>query len=321
MPESAQEAVIPLLLQSNEEILRALELYTEWDDKKAIATSAQPVTKGALKSSLKSSTPKGALRQSPQAPSAGANDGSALEPPGPATAAKGVVASAEQQHDDDDLALLLGASAKAAQVIAATPIALPPPPPPLAPPPAPRTVCPPQALHCATPADMGAEPAAPTEGLDDEEEDDLAALLGAVTMAKTAPAARGMSAVVADGWGDDGLEHSGGGSVARTHTGPAGGLSHSEAEVPGSALADMLGSAGGFTVAVDGADERVEVPVPKQLAGAGDVAASAAGAVAAHELGDLPCLDQDKDAAVPALLPPPAPVRCKPAAGGDLIDL
>jgi hypothetical protein len=168
---------------------------------------------------------------------------------------------------------------------------------------------------------MGAEPAAPTEGLDDEEEDDLAALLGAVTMAKTAPAARGMSAVVADGWGDDGLEHSGAGSVTRTDAGPAEGLSHSEAEVPGSALADMLGSAGGFTVAVDGADERVEVPVPKQLAGAGDVAASAAGAVAAHELGDLPCLDQDKDAAVPALLPPPAPARCKPAAGGDLIDL
>ena len=185
MPESAQEAVIPLLLQSNEEILRALELYTEWDDKKAIATSAQPVTKGALKSSLKSSTPKGALRQSPQAPFASANDGSALEPPGPATAANGVVASAEQQHDDDDLALLLGASANAAQVIAATPIALPPPPPPLAPPPAPRTVSPPQALHCATPADTGAEPAAATEGLDDEEEDDLAALLGAVTMAKT----------------------------------------------------------------------------------------------------------------------------------------
>ena len=320
MPESAQEAVIPLLLQSNEEILRALELYTEWDDKKAIATSAQPATKGALKSSLKSSNPNAALKQSPQAPFASANDGSALEPPGPATAANGAVASAEQQHDDDDddLTLLLGTSAKAAQVIAATPIALPPPPPPLAPPPAPRTVSPPQALHCATPADTGAEPAAATEGLDDDGEDDLAALLGAVTMAKTAPAARGMSAVVADGWGDDGLEHTGG-SVARTGAGPAGALSHSEAEIPESARANMLGNAGGFTVAVDGTDGRVELPVPKQLVGAEDAAASAAGAVAAHELGDLPCLDQDKDAAVPALLPPPAPARCKPAA--DLIDL
>ena len=179
IPESVQEDVIPLLLQANEEILRALELHAETSPH--IGQKAPPLPPPPAKGSLRL---KSGMKGAGDSRAAKSNS----DPVGErAAATEHIQTSPSGEEEDFDLQVLLGAPpvADTSRIAAApacgaapsapAPAPLPPPPAPLAPPPA-RSA----QGHAASPTQQNDVAAGVEEGWG-VEEDDLAELLGSLT--------------------------------------------------------------------------------------------------------------------------------------------
>ena len=179
VPESVQEDVIPVLLSTNEEILRALELHSDASHLPGQNAPAlpPPPSRGNLR-------PKSALRNTARTPGP-ENHAGAMG----AARSGAQVGGGAGDEEDLDLQMLLGVSSPApgtshiaaapAQPLAehaAAPAPLPPPPAPLAPHPA-------RAAHEHAAASPAPPPSSVEAGVNDgwgDDDDDLAHLLGSI---------------------------------------------------------------------------------------------------------------------------------------------